>query len=189
MLTIKERQTYLKKYGFYTGKVDGIEGPLTKKAYLALQKKYFVRKKDIDGIYGPNTDILLVNLHRVKTYTKNFELKEFKCGCKGKHCTGYPEYLSIQMLKNLQATRNWLKKPISIRSGLRCIRYNAKLKGSSAKSGHLKGKAVDMYSYPKSLTAKGRKQIIAYFKKLPGYYYAYQGTSNMGFSTHLEVKE
>lgn len=52
MLSIKERQTYLKKYGFYTGKIDGIEGPLTKKAYLALQKKYFVRKMDIDGIYG-----------------------------------------------------------------------------------------------------------------------------------------
>ncbi|MBE6782955.1 MAG: hypothetical protein E7536_02965 [Ruminococcaceae bacterium] len=36
MLSIKNRQKYLSLLGFYTGKVDGIEGAKTKAAYKAL---------------------------------------------------------------------------------------------------------------------------------------------------------
>ena len=61
MLNVKTRQTYLKSLGFYKGVIDGIEGVLTKQAYKNLQKTYFVRKSDIDGIYGNNTDKLLQN--------------------------------------------------------------------------------------------------------------------------------
>ena len=74
MLSIKERQEYLKYLGLYKGKIDGIEGKQTKTAIKNLQAKYFTRKSDIDGLYGKNTDILLVNAYRVKKYTKNFDL-------------------------------------------------------------------------------------------------------------------
>ena len=47
MLTIKERQEYLYFLGYYKGKIDGIEGKLTKQAYLKLQNDYFFRKKDL----------------------------------------------------------------------------------------------------------------------------------------------
>ena len=65
MLTIKERQRLLKAIGYYSGAIDGIEGKNTKAGYKKLQQKYFVRKKDIDGIYGTNTERLLLNVYRV----------------------------------------------------------------------------------------------------------------------------
>ena len=45
-------QTKLKRWGYYTGNVDGIYGPLTKEAV-----KYFQRRNglSVDGIVGPKT--------------------------------------------------------------------------------------------------------------------------------------
>jgi len=48
----KQVQTVLKKWGYYTGKVDGINGPLTKAAVKRFQKKYGLTQ---DGIVGPVT--------------------------------------------------------------------------------------------------------------------------------------
>lgn len=49
---IKEVQTRLKKWGYYTGAVDGINGPKTKAAVKAFQKKYGLTQ---DGVVGPLT--------------------------------------------------------------------------------------------------------------------------------------
>ncbi len=49
---IKEVQTRLKKWGYYTGSVDGINGPLTKAAVKKFQKRYGLTQ---DGIVGPLT--------------------------------------------------------------------------------------------------------------------------------------
>lgn len=49
---IKEVQTRLKKWGYYTGAVDGINGPKTKAAVKKFQKKYGLTQ---DGIVGPVT--------------------------------------------------------------------------------------------------------------------------------------
>lgn len=48
----KEVQTRLKKWGYYTGSVDGINGPKTIAAVKAFQKKYGLTQ---DGIVGPLT--------------------------------------------------------------------------------------------------------------------------------------
>ena len=48
----REVQTVLKKWGYYTGKVDGINGPLTKEAVKRFQRKYGLTA---DGIVGPLT--------------------------------------------------------------------------------------------------------------------------------------
>ena len=48
----KEVQTVLKKWGYYTGAVDGINGPLTKAAVKKFQRKYGLTA---DGIVGPLT--------------------------------------------------------------------------------------------------------------------------------------
>ena len=48
----KEVQTVLKKWGYYTGTVDGINGPLTKSAVKKFQRKYGLTA---DGIVGPLT--------------------------------------------------------------------------------------------------------------------------------------
>lgn len=49
---IKTVQTKLKQWGYYTGAVDGINGPKTKAAVKAFQKKYGLTQ---DGIVGPLT--------------------------------------------------------------------------------------------------------------------------------------
>ncbi|MBR6778548.1 MAG: spore cortex-lytic enzyme [Clostridia bacterium] len=48
----KQVQTRLKKWGYYTGAVDGINGPKTKAAVKKFQKKYGLVQ---DGIVGPLT--------------------------------------------------------------------------------------------------------------------------------------
>lgn len=48
----KTVQTRLKKWGYYTGVVDGIYGPKTKAAVKAFQKKNGLT---VDGIVGPKT--------------------------------------------------------------------------------------------------------------------------------------
>ena len=190
MLSIKTRQTYLQYLGFYDGAVDDKEGTKTKQAYLDLQKAYFTREKDIDGLYGNNTETLLLNAYYVKKHTKNFKLEEFKCNCGGKYCTGYPVVLSTRLLKNLQSVRNKYGST-TITSGMRCKKYNNSLVGSSTTSRHMKGKALDIYN-SKTKTESGRKEVMAYWKKLPSYNYTYCNINgshpNMATSVHCDVK-
>lgn len=172
MLSIRERQTYLKYLGLYKGSIDGIEGRLTKEGYKSLQNKFFTRKSDRDGKYGRNTDMLLVNAYNVKKYTKNFSLSEFKCGCNTKYCTGYPAYLNVHLLKNLQTMRNNYGA-ITITSPLRCSKHNANI-GGVAGSYHTKGKALDLYNVRFSSSFTNRKYAIEKWLLLPKSNMAYQ---------------
>lgn len=196
MLNIKTRQQYLKNLGYYVGKIDNKEGKLTKAAYKELQKKYFPSKY-VDGLYGKQTETLLINAERVRIYAKNFRLEEFKCKC-NKYCTGYPEVLNIDLLKNLQNVRSKFGVTI-IKSGLRCTKYNNTLEGSSKTSRHTKGKAVDIY-IGGCTSLNARKKIIDYYIDLDNSRYAYcngyyrkknkKGTINasfMGSSSHLDI--
>lgn len=200
MLSIKKRQQYLKKLGFYKGKIDSIEGKETKSAYKKLQKKYFKRQKDIDGIYGNNTEKLLINAYRVKTYTKNFKLEEFKCGCTERYCTGYPELLDINLLKYTQEIRTKYGA-MYITSGIRCTKYNT-LIGGIRGSKHTKGKAIDFYTNYSVKSLANRKKIINWYANncLKMYYsycngYArwkyrkeYPKVPTMASSIHIDVK-
>ena len=190
LLNLQTRQIYLKELGFYNGAIDGIEGAKTKAAYKALQDKYFARSSDCDGIYGNNTDTLLRNAYYVKVYAPNFKLKEFKCKCGGKYCTGYPKVLSINLLKAVQAIR--AKYGVTtITSGMRCAKWNSKQRGSSANSYHLRGKAVD-FKNSKTATLSGRREVMAYFKKQAGAGYTYCNENGsapyMGTAIHIQVK-
>jgi peptidoglycan hydrolase-like protein with peptidoglycan-binding domain len=53
---VKEIQTYLKRAGYYDGKIDGIKGVQTKKAIKAFQSANGLRA---DGVVGPKTWELL----------------------------------------------------------------------------------------------------------------------------------
>lgn len=197
MLSIKTRKKYLKNLGFYNGKIDNKNTADYRKAVLNLQKKYFP-KSEQDGRYGNNTEILLRNAERIRLYTKNFKLEEFKCECGGKYCTGYPKLISIRLLKNLQAVRTKFGAT-TITSGLRCDKYNNSLVGSVRGSKHTKGKAVDIY-ISKYSGLNGRKKVIDYYIKLTGSNYAYcngyyrtkwsKGTvnaPNMGNAIHIDT--
>ena len=126
-----------------------------------LQEKYFVRSSDIDGIYGKNTETLLINKERVRLYTKNFKLEEFKCECNGKYCTGYPSLLNIRLLKYIQTMRNRYGVLI-ITSALRCTKYNNLIGGIRA-SKHTQGKAIDFYTNYSSKSLNNRKKIIDWY--------------------------
>lgn len=191
LLTKKERQRRLAALGLYRGDIDGIEGPLTRAAYKALQDKYFVRKIDRDGIYGPNTDKLLRNAYLVKLHCDNFVLTEFKCDCNGKYCTGYPEVLNKQLLINAQKVRDKYG-PMIITSGMRCKPYNNSLAGSSSTSRHMKAKALDFAIVPLTNTLGNRKMIMSYIRTLRNHNYTYcdeNGSApNMGNAIHFDVK-
>lgn len=200
LLTIKKRQTYLKELGFYDGIIDGKEGKKTKEAYLKLQKKYFTkRKSDIDGIYGKNTDILLKSAYNFKN-ANHFKLEEFKCKCE-KSCTGYPVILSEKLVINLENLRNYLQKPITIKSGERCEKHNKAVGGDST-SKHKKGWASDIYVQNYSNLATNRKKLVNYWtgnlKQFHAYCNGYRVRGgkttypikpSMGSSVHVEIKE
>ena len=199
MLNLKTRQQYLKTLGFYKGIVDNKEGPLTRKAYKDLQNTYFIRKSDKDSLYGKDTDILLQNAYNVWKSCRNFNLKEFRCECNGKYCTGYPVVLNTNLLVYLQAIRNDLKVATVITSGIRCSRYNNSLPGSIKDSKHTKGKAVDFYN-SKTNTLASRKNIINKYMKNKYATYGYcnhyyksrwgsgsVSASYMGTSIHIDV--
>ena len=74
--------------------------------------------------------------------TKNFSLEEFKC----KDGSEIPNEVLpkiIELAKNLQVLRDAVNKPITINSGYRSPKYNAKI-GGVKNSQHVKGKASDL---------------------------------------------
>lgn len=188
LLTKATRQNYFAELGL---------GDYNKANIEKLQAKY-LRKKDVDGVYGTNTDNLLRSLYNVKKYGKNFTITEFKCHCGGKYCTGYPAALSANVIKNLQSVRTKYGKAITVTCGLRCAPYNKMLSGSVSNSRHLQGKAIDFYQPGTTDTLAHRKTLINYIKKLPNHNYSYgngiasngthPNTPNMGNAVHTDVK-
>lgn len=191
LLQVSARQTMLADLKLYKGKIDGIEGPQTKAAYLALQKKYFVRKNDIDGKYGTNTDNLLRNLYEFGK-APHFDIFEFKCKCVGKYCTGYPAVIDPQLLAGLEKVRTEYAKPVKIKSGFRCKTWNSLQSGSSQNSRHCLGKAADIHIDGTTTTVNGRSKLIAYWYAAVKGRYAYGNVNgshpNMGNSVHVDVK-
>lgn len=188
LLTIAEREKYLKKLGY---------GKYSSASVKKLQKDYFYNPKDIDGIYGKNTDILLRHVYNVKYNCSNFAPSEFACECGGKYCTGYPDYMKVEMLVLIQEIRDHYKKPIRITSGLRCKTQN-NLDGGITRSKHLSGKALDWYNASLTQSLTSRKEIIRTIMKFKNHCYSYCNgfdssfkkvyNIGMGNSIHTEVK-
>ncbi len=189
LLSLKKRKEYFKYLGLGEYNETNIRG---------LQEDYFEREKDIDGRYGHDTDILLRHLVNVAKYTRDFDPEEFKCGCGGKFCTGYPSYMKRKELEHIQTIRSHFHEPMRITCGLRCKPWNARLVGSSNKSKHMDGKAVDFYMKGVTDTLARRKLAIEYIRKLPHHGYTYgNGCSslgvsvkapNMGNALHTDIK-
>lgn len=183
MLSVRTRQKYLKALGFYTGKIDGKEGKLTKTAYERLQKRYFTRKQDRDGIYGKDTEILLKSAYNCRDL-KYFKLEEFKCKCGGRYCTGYPAVVNRTLVTKLDKKLRPKYGAMDIISGLRCNVQNQRAGGVS-NSRHKLGKAVDFQCAESRKGSANRTKIIAYCKKI--FRYSYGNTAGMGRSVHVDV--
>ena len=161
-------------------------GEYSAASILKVQKKYFVREKDHDGKYGPDTDKLIVNLYRVKCYAPHFSITEFRCHCGGKYCTGYPAYLSVNLLKNLEKIREKYG-PTTITSGIRCKKWNSLQTGSASKSRHITGKAADIAgAFTK--TNPARNKVQSFWYSLSKSNFCYHGTRSMGNAVHCDVR-
>ena len=178
LLTIEEREQYFKDLGL---------GEYNKANILKLQKKYFIRKKDQDGIYGSDTDKLLRHVWNVLVWLPknsgrtNFEPEEFKCECGGKYCTGDPTYMKQHQLALIQEIRTFFGKPMIVTCGMRCSTYNKKLNGSIANSKHLSGEATDYYIAGVTDNLANRKKSIKVIKKLKYHSYSYgNGINSLG---------
>ena len=176
MLSVTQRKNYFIYLGLGTYNTASI---------TKIQKKY-LRSKDVDGKYGPNTDKLLVDLYRVKKYAPHFSITEFKCHCGGKYCTGYPAYLSVNLLINLEKIRAHFGVT-HVNSGMRCKTWNSMQTGSATQSRHISGKAADI-SGKFTDTASDRASVKSYWYSLSKSNYCYYGTSNMGTAVHCDVK-
>jgi len=173
LLTKEQRKARFKYLGL---------GEYNKENIKKFQKKY-LRSKDVDGVYGTNTDNLLRHVYNVKKYTKNFSPEEFKCECGGRYCTGYPTYMKKVELENLQSIRAHFGKPMTITCGMRCRPYNNSLRGSISNSKHLTGYATDFYMKGVTDTLANRKSSIKWIKKLPNHNYTYgNGINSYGYS-------
>lgn len=177
LLSIEERKEFFKTLGLGEYNEENIE---------KLQKKYMLRKKDVDGKYGNDTDNLLRHLMNCHLYLKkeNFKPEEFRCGCGGKHCCGYPTYMKPMELKNIQSIRSHYGKPMIITCGVRCVSYNRAV-GGIQNSEHLKGLAVDYYIQGVTDTLANRKRSIQWIKTLPGHHYTYgNGINSNGYKVN-----
>ena len=186
-LLVKTRKQIMKDAGFYKGKVDNKKDDAYWVAIGKVNYKYLPAKLHTPEVH-PETDIVLRNLRSLKAAgVKNFKLEEFKCGCKRKHCSGYPAVLSKNLLINLQDLRDDIG-PMTITSGLRCEDYNQTLPGHSDDSRHLKGLAADFCGKGTD-TEEEREEIKRKWMQMSHSSYTYSDTPNMYTSVHVQVKK
>lgn len=161
---------------------DGKVGTKTIAAIKAAQKGYGLKQ---DGICGKLTFAKLNGGSSAGSFSAHFKKSEFRCGCKGKYCSGYPATVSKGLLNILEALRSIYGKPITVTSGIRCTTYNRQVGGIS-NSAHKTGKAADIYIPGICDTAAGRKEVVAKAYEL-GARYSYCNTSGMGNAVHINV--
>lgn len=138
MLSLKERQTYLKKLGLYSKNIDGIVGNGHKKA--VRQFNVIFLNKNVET-YFEETDKLLKEFYNLYCqdaymtnndwkYFKNLQYKEYACKCK-KYCNGHPHRVHKRLIMEDQYLRNIFNSPININSGDRCTTHNKNVGGVS----------------------------------------------------------
>ena len=172
LLPLATRKRYFKALGLGAYNTENIK---------KLQKKY-MRSKDVDGKYGTDTDRVLRHVYNC-SLVKDFKPEEFRCECGGKYCTGYPSYMKMVELRNLQSIRDHYGKPMKITCGLRCKKYNDKCKGSIRNSKHLTGYAADFYMQGVTDSLANRKKAIKWIRTLPNHNYTYgNGINSSGAS-------
>ena len=193
-MNVKDRQcllAFLKRSSgasYYTGDVDGISGPLTRKAIQDFQNDF--GGLAVTGEADADTDQAMIhavafgiperdpgaadnNVGDKLSPTDFWEEIEFfspdemECKCGGKYCDGYPHEIQPLLMQILDRARRWSGHPIVIVSGLRCKEWNRIQKGV-ATSQHQYGEAVDVYFYGVSVNA-----ALAWLQSQPDVRYAY----------------
>lgn len=140
MLSLKERQTYLKKIDLYTSKIDGIIGAGSKRAIKQFNIIFLNKKSET---YTEDTDKLLRIIYNSYNkspymvesdwkYFKNFKPGEFYCTCRKKYCDGWNglrNKIPMHLLMADQYVRNYFNAAVSLTSTVRCDKRNKEVGG------------------------------------------------------------
>ena len=193
-LTLKEQQTYLKKLGLYTKKIDGIRGAGHKKAVKQFNTIFLNKESEV---YYNDTDKLLREIYASYNkspymvdsdwkYFKNFKSSEFYCTCKKKYCDGWNglrNKIPMHLLMADQYIRNHFGKAVSLTSTIRCDKRNKEV-GGVKNSKHRLFRANDMGV--KGIKAANVKKFVYTNSstKLPFINYAYDINANY---EHIDV--
>ena len=193
-LTLKEQQTYLKKLGLYTKKIDGIRGAGHKKAVKQFNTIFLNKESEV---YYNDTDKLLREIYTSYNnspymvdsdwkYFKNFKSSEFYCTCRKKYCDGWNglrNKIPMHLLMADQYIRNHFGKAVSLTSTIRCDKRNKEV-GGVKNSKHRLFRANDMGV--KGIKAANVKKFVYTNSstKLPFINYAYDINANY---EHIDV--
>ena len=151
-MTVTQQQNLLQYLGYYEGRVDGINGPLTEGAIAAF------RADNGNPNLGDELEEVLIGavFHgRFKgsaapdaepdgdfwNTVQYFGRHEFACKC-GK-CGGYPVEPKERLVRALDEIREETGLPVYINSGVRCPEHN-EAEGGADDSRHLYGDAADI---------------------------------------------
>ena len=172
-MTIKQKQHLLAYLGYYVGNIDGSWGTLSKTATKAFQKDFGL---EADGVCGADTEKALkhtvcygISKKQESVQSgdfwdgiKYFEQSEFRCRC---GCGA--DEMNETLIRVADRVRDHFGRPVSVSSGRRCAKHNAKVGGVS-NSRHLSGKAMDF-----CVVGNTAIQVLDYVKKQPEIRYAY----------------
>lgn len=170
-MTSKQKQCLLCYLGYYSGTIDGIWGPQSRKAEQQFQVEH-----------GNDVDLLDVICQRKPAdwwqEIAYFRKNEFACKC-GRYCDGYPAEMDPALVRVADRVRGHFAAAVIVSSGLRCARHNAKVGGVS-NSRHLSGKAMDF-----CVTGKNAAAVLEYVQQQPEIRYAY---AIDGQYVHMDVE-
>jgi hypothetical protein len=100
--------------------------------------------------------------------TKDFSRHEL--ACKGENCCGHSAPVDRVLVDSLQTLRDLVGKPLTINSGFRCNRHNARVTDSASNSSHCIGLAADVdtpkTSMPRHVTPLAESDVLEIYKRL-----------------------
>lgn len=152
-MTDRQKQHLLGYLGYYTAEVDGIWGPLSRKAMEEFREDH--GEKDLreavaeDGSFWDEIDF--------------FSREEFRCTCGGRGCGGFPAEPRERLVRNADTVRKHFGRAVIVSSGVRCRLRNSELSGSAANSLHLSGRAMDF-----CVRGVGSGELLKLVRTLPG---------------------
>ena len=151
-MTVTQQQNLLQYLGYYEGRVDGIDGPLTEAAFTAFRQANGMPELGAEleevligavfhgwfkGAAAPDAEPDEDFWSTVQYFGRH----EFACKC-GK-CGGYPAEPKERLVRALDEIREETGLPVYINSGVRCPEHN-EAEGGADDSRHLYGDAADI---------------------------------------------
>lgn len=172
-IDISTLQQRLLSAGFSPGGVDGILGPRTAGAIIAL-KKYcgLPADSEVDKATSIAIDMLIPHKAAGQKLSAHFNEDEFAC----KHCGTVR--VNMKLVNKLEVLRSMCGgNPITVTSGYRCMDHN-KAVGGAPLSQHVPGSAADIIISNTPVNVVPAKAIEAKFT----------GVGQYATFTHVDVR-